>query len=1124
MHLKKLFMEEIFKFYLGSQYIKKIVNKLETTHRINFKRIIGSSKSFVLSALHKISNKSFLICMDNHVDAAYLYNDIEKLLGKEKVFILPTSLHRSFITEEVRGIDTSNLLLRTEVLSNIVSKRTGIIISYSSAIAEMVVSPKDFETYIFQIKVGDIVDIETLEFFLLENNFQRVDFVFEPGQYALRGSIVDIFSFDADEPYRIEFFGDEIESIRTFNISNQLSINNLELVKIVPDINTRIEEKKINFLEFLSDNYILVFNDLQLSLDFIKNNSEKNFSLEDKYGNNIFVEYVSYESFFDSLSHFRIIELSNLPVLAKDVFEFNISSQQVLQKNFKLFAEILRELQSKNYKIFILSRQRKQLQRIREILDSDEIGGKDIDFTPINEVVYEGFIDNYLKLAVLTDHQIFGRYHRFHLKNENFKTKQEAIFIQELQSLKPGDYVVHDDHGIGKFAGLTTINNNGVEQEVIRIVYKDNDSLFVPIHALHKIRKYKGKDGLEPKISKLGTGVWQKLKQKAKKKVKDIAKDLIKLYAERMKQQGFAFSPDTYLQEELEASFIYEDTPDQSEATKAVKEDMEKKTPMDRLICGDVGFGKTEIAVRAAFKAVADNKQVALLCPTTVLALQHYKTFSQRLKDFPVTIDYLTRLKTVKEQKQIIERLSKGEIDIIIGTHRLLSKDIKFKDLGLLIIDEEQKFGVAAKERLRQLKVNIDTLTLTATPIPRTLQFSLMGARDLSIIKTPPPNRRPIITELHTFDKTIIKKAICYELQRNGQVFFVHNHVDTLAKIANYIKELCPEAKVAIAHGKMKPSDLEKVINDFINYDFDILVTTTIIENGLDIPNANTIIINDAHRFGLSDLHQLRGRVGRSARQAFCYLLAPPKSNLTEQARRRLTTIEQFVELGSGFNIALQDLDIRGAGNLLGAEQSGFINDMGFETFKRVLEEAILELKTEEFKDLFKEEVKKKDFRFVSDCQISTDFGVRIPTSYISDDKERLRIYHRLNSLEKEEEVEKFKLELQDRFGQMPNEVEELINIVKLRWLAMDLGMEKLVLKNNLMLCYFVSDKNSAFYDSHIFTNLMSFIANKTGFELKQKTGKLYLKIPNIKSITEAMTILKTMKNIINEASTSDKT
>ena len=1124
MHLKKLFMEEIFKFYLGSQYIKKIVNKLETTHRINFKRIIGSSKSFVLSALHKISNKSFLICMDNHVDAAYLYNDIEKLLGKEKVFILPTSLHRSFITEEVRGIDTSNLLLRTEVLSNIVSKRTGIIISYSSAIAEMVVSPKDFETYIFQIKVGDIVDIETLEFFLLENNFQRVDFVFEPGQYALRGSIVDIFSFDADEPYRIEFFGDEIESIRTFNISNQLSINNLELVKIVPDINTRIEEKKINFLEFLSDNYILVFNDLQLSLDFIKNNSEKNFSLEDKYGNNIFVEYVSYESFFDSLSHFRIIELSNLPVLAKDVFEFNISSQQVLQKNFKLFAEILRELQSKNYKIFILSRQRKQLQRIREILDSDEIGGKDIDFTPINEVVYEGFIDNYLKLAVLTDHQIFGRYHRFHLKNENFKTKQEAIFIQELQSLKPGDYVVHDDHGIGKFAGLTTINNNGVEQEVIRIVYKDNDSLFVPIHALHKIRKYKGKDGLEPKISKLGTGVWQKLKQKAKKKVKDIAKDLIKLYAERMKQQGFAFSPDTYLQEELEASFIYEDTPDQSEATKAVKEDMEKKTPMDRLICGDVGFGKTEIAVRAAFKAVADNKQVALLCPTTVLALQHYKTFSQRLKDFPVTIDYLTRLKTVKEQKQIIERLSKGEIDIIIGTHRLLSKDIKFKDLGLLIIDEEQKFGVAAKERLRQLKVNIDTLTLTATPIPRTLQFSLMGARDLSIIKTPPPNRRPIITELHTFDKTIIKKAVCYELQRNGQVFFVHNHVDTLAKIANYIKELCPEAKVAIAHGKMKPSDLEKVINDFINYDFDILVTTTIIENGLDIPNANTIIINDAHRFGLSDLHQLRGRVGRSARQAFCYLLAPPKSNLTEQARRRLTTIEQFVELGSGFNIALQDLDIRGAGNLLGAEQSGFINDMGFETFKRVLEEAILELKTEEFKDLFKEEVKKKDFRFVSDCQISTDFGVRIPTSYISDDKERLRIYHRLNSLEKEEELEKFKLELQDRFGQMPNEVEELINIVKLRWLAMDLGMEKLVLKNNLMLCYFVSDKNSAFYDSHIFINLMSFIANKTGFELKQKTGKLYLKIPNIKSITEAMTILKTMKNIINEASTSDKT
>ena len=686
------------------------------------------------------------------------------------------------------------------------------------------------------------------------------------------------------------------------------------------------------------------------------------------------------------------------------------------------------------------------------------------------------------------------------------------MFLKELQSLKPGDYVVHVDHGIGKFAGLTTINNNGVSQEVIRIVYKNNDSIFVPIHALHKITKYKGKDSEEPTLSKLGTGAWQKLKEKAKKKVKDIAKDLIKLYSKRMKEQGFGFSSDTYLQEELEASFMYEDTPDQADATKAVKEDMEKSIPMDRLICGDVGFGKTEIAIRAAFKAVADNKQVAVLCPTTVLVLQHYKTFSDRLKDFPVNVDFISRLKTPRQQRETLERLAQGKIDIIIGTHRLISKDVKFKDLGLLIIDEEQKFGVAAKERLRQIKVNVDTLTLTATPIPRTLQFSLMGARDLSIIKTPPANRRPVITELHTFGKEIIRKAVCYEIERNGQVFFVHNHINTLSKIADYVKEQCPEARVAIAHGRMKPTELEDIMGRFIDYEYDVLVTTTIIENGLDIPNANTIIINEAHRFGLSDLHQLRGRVGRSSRQAFCYLLAPPKSNLTDQARRRLTTLEQFVELGSGFSIALQDLDIRGAGNLLGAEQSGYINEMGFETFRRVLEEAVLELKTEEFKDLFKEEVKKKDFRFVSDCQISTDLGLQIPGNYISDDTERLRVYHTLNSLDTEEELVQFKQNLEDRFGRAPKEVDELINAVRLRWLAMELGIEKIVLKSRIMLSYFVSDKNSAFYDSEIFSGIIQFISQSPSVELKQKNDKLYLKIPHVESVTEAMDLLKSIK------------
>ncbi len=1108
-------MKQIFDRYCNSQIINDLSEKIVNNSRIGFKKLIGSSKAFVLSALNRKIGRPLLICMDNHVDAAYLFNDIQQITGEEEVLILPTSLHRSFLTDEVRGIDTPNLLLRTEVFSKIISGKVKIVVTYPSALAEAVVSASDLEQSSFEIRVGDKLDIETLVFFLQENNFQQVDFVFDPGHFAVRGGIVDIYSFDNEDPYRIEFFGDEVESIRVFNISDQLSMRKVEAIRIVPDLHTRVNDEKISFFEFLPRGYILVFNDLQITLDFISNNSELKFTHEDDYGNEVKVDYIKYDRFFSSLQDFSIIELSNQSLLAKKTFEFDISPQPVLQKNFQLLAEILRDYQQRGYKLYITSSQKKQLQRIREILSSSDIGGNDIEFTPVNKTMHEGFVDNSLKITIFTDHQIFGRFHRYHLKDEKLRGKKESVFIQELQSLKPGDYVVHADHGIGRFAGLTTITNNGVRQEVIRIVYKNNDSLFVPIHSLHKISKYKGKDGEQPTLSKLGTGAWQKLKERAKEKVKDIAKDLIKLYAERMKEQGFAFSADTYLHEELEASFMYEDTPDQAEATRAVKEDMEKPVPMDRLICGDVGFGKTEIAVRAAFKAVADNKQVALLCPTTVLVLQHYKTFSERLKDFPVTVDFISRLKTPKEQRQTLERLAKGQIDIIIGTHRLLSKDVKFKDLGLLIIDEEQKFGVAAKERLRQLKVNVDTLTLTATPIPRTLQFSLMGARDLSIIKTPPPNRRPVITELHTFDGKIIKKAVCYELNRNGQVFFVHNHIDTLPKIAEYIQEQCPQARIAIAHGRMKPTELEDIMSRFIDYDFDVLVTTSIIENGLDIPNANTIIINDAHKFGLSDLHQLRGRVGRSSRQAFCYLLAPPKSALTDQARRRLTTIEQFVELGSGFNIALQDLDIRGAGNMLGAEQSGFINEMGFETFKRVLEEAILELKTEEFKDLFEQEVRQKDFHFVSDCQISTDLELQIPASYINDDSERLRIYHLLNTLEKEEELVEFKNQLEDRFGRAPRAVDELINAVRLRWLAMELGIEKIVIKSHTMLCYFVSDKNSAFYDSAVFSGIIQFISRNPHMELKQKPDKLYLKVPLIDTITEAMDLLRAIKTDI---------
>ena len=1114
-------MQQIFEKYLSASLWGKIDSQKDNRPwRWQFNRLIGSSRAFVLAAMHEKIKRPLLVVMDNHVDAAYFYNDLQQIVGQDKVFILPTSLHRSFLTEEIRGIDTPNLLLRTEVLSKIISGQAQLIVSYPSAIAENVIRPESLERNSFEIRVGDQVDIETLVEFLREFKFQQVDFVFDPGQFSVRGGIVDIFSFDSENPYRIEFFGDEVESIRIFDISDQLSVQKINSVKIIPDINTKIDEEFVPFFEFLPQDFVLIFNDLQLNFDFLEKNSQLFFRFEDEYGNPVKVQYADFESIREAIFKFDIIELSPDAIIANWKAEFDISPQPVLQKNFRLLAEILQDYQQKNYTLFLLSSQQKQLKRIREILDSEEIGGKDIDFIPVNKALHQGFIDNDLKILVFTDHQIFGRFHRYRLKDERLRGKKENVFIEQLQSLKPGDYVVHSDYGIGKFAGLTTITNNGVKQEAIRLIYKDNDSVFVPIHALHKISKYKGKDSEPPSLSKLGTGAWQKLKARAKKKVKDIAKDLIKIYAERMKQEGFAFSKDTYLQEELEASFMFEDTPDQAAATQAVKEDMEKPVPMDRLICGDVGFGKTEIAVRAAFKAVADNKQVAVLCPTTVLALQHYKTFSERLKDFPATVDFLSRLKTPKQQKETLKALAEGKIDIIIGTHRLLSKDVKFKDLGLLIIDEEQKFGVAAKERLRQLRVNVDTLTLTATPIPRTLQFSLMGARDLSIIKTPPPNRRPVITELHTFGKEIIQKAVCYELDRNGQVFFVHNHIDTLAKIADYIRELCPEARIAIAHGRMKPTELEDIMSRFIDYEYDVLVTTSIIENGLDIPNANTIIINDAHRFGLSDLHQLRGRVGRSSRQAFCYLLAPPRSALTDQARRRLMTIEQFVELGSGFNIALQDLDIRGAGNLLGAEQSGFITEMGFETFRRVLEEAVLELKTEEFKDVFKEEVQQKDFRFVSDCQISTDLGLQIPPDYIPDSSERLKMYHKLNSLTSEDELQTFRQELEDRFGRVPPEVDELINVVRMRWLAMDLAIEKIVIKNGIMLCYFVSDKNSAFYDSPVFQGIIQYIGQHKNLEFKEKHGKLYVKFPDIKSIAKAMDKLKEMKST---AITNDK-
>ncbi len=1115
-------MKRIFNKYLESAKVKQIIETTNKEHRVQLKGLIGSSRAFVQAAVSQLTSRPVIIVMDNYVDAAYVQNDLQQFM--DNVLFFPSSLRTSFLTNEVQNIDNPNLLLRTEVLDKINSNQAQLIVTYPNALIESVVSRQEIEGSSFDIKVGEQVDVETLEEFLLEYGFTKVDFVLEPGQYAIRGYIVDIFSFASEVPYRIELFGDEVESIRSFDVENQRSIDKLEQIRILPDLHTSEDVNRISFFEFLPKDYILFFNDLQYSLDYFEQNSERKFNLEDQEGNEVSIIFAQSEKMKENILNFDIIELSNKAVLAKHTINFKTSPQPVLQKNFKLLAQTLREYTDLGYERYILSYQEKQLKRIREILDSQDVGATDVQFIPIEKTLYEGFIDHDLKLVVFTDHQIFGRYHRYRIKDERLRNKKEHVLIKEIQSLKPGDYVVHIDYGIGKFAGLKTIDNNGKKQEVIHIVYKGGDSIFVPIHSLHKISKYKGKEGEEPKLHKLGTATWANLKAKAKKKVKDIAKDLIALYAKRMQEKGFAFSADSYLQEELEASFMYEDTPDQITATRAIKADMEKPVPMDRLVCGDVGFGKTEVAIRAAFKAVADNKQVAVLCPTTVLALQHYKTFSQRLKDFPATVDHLSRLKTPKEQKETLKRLAEGKIDIIIGTHRLLSKDVKFKDLGLLIIDEEQKFGVSAKERLRQLRVNVDTLTLTATPIPRTLQFSLMGARDLSIINTPPPNRRPVITEIYTFNKEILKKAICYEINRGGQVFFVHNHVATLPQIAEVVAEVCPKARIAIAHGRMKPTEVEEIMSDFINYEYDVLVTTTIIENGIDIPNANTIIINDAHKFGLSDLHQLRGRVGRSAQQAFCYLLAPPKTALTQNARRRLQTIEQFVELGSGFNIALQDLDIRGAGNLLGAEQSGYINEMGYDTYKKILEEAVLELKNEEFRDLFKkQEEEHETVKYVTDCQISTDLNAQIPPNYVSNDTERLRLYHKLNSLTRDSELDEFLQELEDRFGPVPDAINELISIVRLRWKAMELGFEKIILKNNTMLCYFVSDKNSAFYDSKIFQNILQYISTRKHLEFKQKNDKLYLKFENIKSVKAALDKIEQMHKIVFDVKEEQK-
>ena len=1099
----------------GHNALKSVIKDLENgVSAISIKKFLPSYYAFWVGEIFRRLSRTILVVFDDAEDAAYFYEDMKNITESE-VYFFPSSLKFSAVSVSKR-LYQPNVMMRSEVLRRVSqSTEPMLIVSYGRAISEKTPIKDEVLSEEFILKVGDSIDSEFLEEWLLEENFTKVQFVYEPGQFARRGNIVDIFSFATDYPYRIYFFGDEIEKIKSFDLETQRSLKEYEKVFILPNISVSTSSKKVSFLQNLASDSILIFFDLKNILEAIKFNYKQNPVIEVSSDfDTTKVEFSSYEELYSEIEKRQVIDISNSSLFQTDN-QYNISArpQPLFQKNFALLAKYMKDIQKQGFDVFVLSKNPKQIQRLRDIFSSTEINSP-VDFNHINLIVKEGFIDEDIKIAFFTEHQIFSRFHRYYLKDYSHQRSKNVQLLKELNDLKPGDYVVHNDFGIGIFRGLKTIENAGRKIEVIQIDYKGGDRLFVNVHSLYKISKYKGGEGQVPTIHSLNSRAWKNLKKRAKRKVKDIARELIALYAKRMQAKGFAFSPDNYLQEALEASFMFEETPDQAEAIESVKRDMEKPVPMDRLVCGDVGFGKTEVAIRAAFKAVLDGKQVALLCPTTVLTYQHYKTFSERLKDFAVEVDFLSRLKTPAQQRETLKRLADGKIDIIIGTHRLVSQDVKFKDLGLLIIDEEQRFGVAVKEKLRQIKVNVDTLTLTATPIPRTLQFSLMGARDLSIINTPPPNRRPIITELHTFNADIIRRAIEYELKRDGQVFFVHNDIASLESLQAFVHKIIPGIKTAIAHGRMKPSELEKIMTDFINGQYDVLITTTIIENGLDIPNVNTIIINNAHKFGLSQLHQLRGRVGRSDRQAFCYLLAPPVSSLNTNAKRRLQTIETFTEIGSGFNIALQDLDIRGAGNLIGAEQSGFINDIGIETFKQILEDALRELKIEEISK--GGNIDNQDVRYVSDCQISTDLDAKIPEWYIEDVAERLFFYRKINNAKNQKQIDDLLEELKDRFGQPPQEVLQLLQIVNLRKLAIDLGIEKIILKAGKMIAYFVSEADSPFYDSSLFKDkILKYISLQKQILLKYRDQKVYLLVENVNSVHKAISLLKNMHKAV---------
>lgn len=1085
-------------------------------NRITLYGLAGSAPAMLMGALPAEDGDSpVLVVGDTLDDAGYIYHDLSRVLGEGAVLMFPSGYKRAI---KYGQPDPPSQIMRTEVLNRWDTDRSlRYVVTYPEALAEKVASRDTIDTHTLHLATGGTADLAETAKWLRTNGFQEVDYVYDPGHFAVRGSILDIYGYSSEEPFRIDFFGDEIESIRAFNIETQLSERKLDSIAVTSNV---AQQSSGSLLTYLKDNSTIWVRDADYTVERIKAIAADSFSdsalIADEGDSEAMKQVIDPEEFATALSRHRLVHFTaaadNPDGESATAIGFGCTPQGIYHKNFDLISDSFAKFLADGYKIYILSDSEKQIERLRAIFEDR---GDDIRFTPVISTIHEGFVDHATKTCVFTDHQIFDRFHKYNLKSDRARSGKLALSLKELGQIETGDYIVHVDHGVGKFGGLIRTEVNGRMQEMIKLIYLNNDILLVSIHSLHKLSKYRGKEGVEPRINRLGSGAWGKMKDRTKSKLKDIARDLIKLYAARKDEQGFAYSPDSYLQQELEASFIYEDTPDQLTATQAVKSDMESPRPMDRLICGDVGFGKTEVAIRAAFKAATDNKQTAVLVPTTVLAYQHFNTFKERLKEFPVRVDYISRARSAKDVKQILADLAEGKIDILIGTHKLIGKDVKFKDLGLLIVDEEQKFGVAVKEKLKQLKVNVDTLTMSATPIPRTLQFSLMGARDLSAITTPPANRYPIVTSINALNDDIVTEAVNFEMSRNGQVFVINPRIEGLYDLENMIKRLVPDARTIVAHGQMPPDKLEKAIIDFANHDYDVLLATTIVESGIDMPNVNTIIINNAQNFGLSELHQLRGRVGRSSRKAFCYLLVPPHLPLTPVARRRLQAIESFSELGSGIHIAMQDLDIRGAGNLLGAEQSGFIADLGYETYQRILKEAVTELKNEEFADTLTADDGSGEEEFVADCTVESDMELLLPPDYVPQESERISLYKELDGIERELDLQKFKMNLEDRFGKIPQETAELLRIPRLRYLARRLGIEKIMLKMGQMYMYFVDDSNQAYYRSPMFGRILNYMqAHPRRCRIREKNGRRSIVISDVPTVEEAVALLQEILNL----------